>query len=155
MDELETYVADRLRDLMADLKSGDIDLAWESAADLMPMGPAAGPAVPALIEVLLDRRRTKFNFYARGMAADALGAIGPAAVATIPALIDCTQPEPEMVEEGRWLRLRAAAAIFRISGEVQVARQVAGELVDDPEWWLRDHAAKLLEKIQASESIEK
>ena len=70
MNELETYVADRLRDLIADLKSGDDDLAWEAAADLVPMGPAAERAVAALIEVLLDRRIAAFNFYARGMAAD-------------------------------------------------------------------------------------
>jgi HEAT repeat protein len=149
MDELAAYVTDRLRDLIADLKSGDDDLVWEAAADLVPMGPAAVPAIPALIEVLLDRRRTEFNFYARGMAADALGAIGPAALDAIPALIECTRPDPEHPEEGRWLRLRSAAAIFRIGGDAQVAGMVAGELMDDPEWWLREHAARCREMIAA------
>jgi HEAT repeat protein len=150
MNELENYVADRLRDLIADLKSGDDDLAWDAAADLVPMGPAAEPAVPALIDVLRDRRHTQFSFYAKGMAADALGAIGPAAVATIPALMECTQADPELPEEGRWLRLRSASAIFRISGDPQLARQVAGDLMDDAEWWVREHAANLLENIRAS-----
>jgi HEAT repeat protein len=81
------------------------------------------------------------------MSADALGAIGPAALDAIPALIESTRPDPELPEEGRWLRLRAASAIFRIGGDPQVARQVASELMDDPEWWLRDHAARCLEMI--------
>ena len=154
MDELESFVTQRLAVLIADLKSGDDDLAWDAAADLLPMGPAAAPAVPSLIKVLLARRRTEFNFYAKGMAADALGAIGPAARDAVPALLECTRPDPEFPEEGRWLRLRSAAAIFNISGDVLVARRVAGELTDDPEDWLRAHAANLLEKTRPSNSIE-
>jgi HEAT repeat protein len=143
VDDPEAFVERRIAALIADLESDDESLRWDAAGDIRDMGTAAAAAVPFLVKVLLDRRRTEFNFYARGMAADALGAIGPAALDAIPALIDCTRPDSELPEEGRWLRLRAAMAIFKIGGDPQVAQQVAGELLGDQEWWLRDHAVVL------------
>ncbi len=152
MEEPEAFLERRLADLIADLKSDDEEVRWDAASDVKDMGTAAAAAVPALIELLLDRRIAEFTFYAKGMAADALGEIGPAARDAIPALLECTRPDSKLPEEGRWLRLRSAAAIFSISSDVLVVRRVVGELTDDPEDWLRAHAANLLEKIQASDS---
>jgi len=76
------------------------------------------------------------------MACDALGSIGSGAFDAVPALIECTANEPGLVEEARWLRLRAAVAICRITGDGKFARQVAGELADDPEEWLREKAVE-------------
>jgi len=59
-------------------------------------------------------------------------------------LIECTADEPGLPEEGRWLRLRAAVAIFKISGDAEIARRVASELTDDAEEWLREKAAGFL-----------
>lgn len=140
MDDPEAFVARRLFELIADLGSDDESLRWDAAGDLKEMGPLADSAVPALIKVLRDRRPTEFNPYVRGMVCDALGAIGPEARDAVQALVECTANEPGLVEEARWLRLRAAVAIFKITGDAEIVRRVVGELVNDPEWWLREKA---------------
>lgn len=144
MDDPDAFVERRLAELISDLESDDEGERWDAAGELKDMGPLAAPSVPALIKVLRNRRLTEFNAYVRGMACDALGAIGPEARDAVPTLIECTADEPGLSEEGRWLRLRAAVAIFKISGDAQVARRVAGELLSDSEEWLRVKARECL-----------
>ena len=146
MDDLDSFVARRLAHLIDDLESDADEVRWDAASDIKDMGTAAAAAVPFLVKVLLDRRPTEFDPYIRGMACDALRAIGPEAREAIPALIECTADEPGLPEESRWLRLRAAEAIFRISGEDDISRRVAVELANDPEEWLRKKAEECLKK---------
>ena len=147
MDELDSFVARRLADLIADLQSDDEEVRWDAASDIKDMGTAASAAVPFLVKVLLDRRPTEFNPYVRGIVADALGAIGSQARDSVSALIECTVDEPGLPEEVRWLRLRAAVAIYRITGDGKIVRSVAGQLANDPEWWLREKAGECLRTI--------
>jgi hypothetical protein len=85
------------------------------------------------------------------MVCDALASVGPEARDAVPAfLTECTADEPKLSEESRWLRLRAAVAIFRNSGDGEIARRVAGQLATDPEDWLRDHAAQSLTLIASN-----
>lgn len=147
MDDPDAFVARRLADLIADMAADD-DARWDSAADLRDMGPLAVAAVPALVRAIHDRRATEFDPYARGMIADALGSIGPGAHEAIHALADCAMHESSHAEESRWLRLRAAVATFKISGDGQLARIVAAELLNDPQEWLRAKAAQCLSLIE-------
>jgi hypothetical protein len=39
-------------------------------------------------------------------------------------------------------------AIFKISGDGQIARKVAGQLANDPEEWLREKAGEFLGMAQ-------
>jgi HEAT repeat protein len=144
VDEPEAFVARRIAALIADLQSDDEHRRWDAASDTKQMGPLAAPAVPALIKVLLERRPTEFNPYVRGMACDALGAIGTEASDAVSALVECTADEPGLVEESRWLRLRTAVAIYRITGDVEIVRRIAGELANDPERWLREKSGEWL-----------
>jgi HEAT repeat protein len=148
VDDPEAFVERRLAALIADLQSTDEEIRWDAASDLREMGTAAAAAVPSLVKVLLDLRDSEINPYCRGMACDALGAIGLQARDAVPALVECTADETELVEESRWLRLRAAAAIFRITGDGEITRRVAGQLADDPEEWLREKAKESLEMLR-------
>jgi hypothetical protein len=47
----------------------------------------------------------------------------------------------------RWLSLRAARAIFRITGNPNPAVEIASRLLDDGAWWLVIHAADLLSEV--------
>ncbi len=71
----------RLSEWVADLKAQAPQTRNAAAYELSGMGPAAAPAVPALIEALSDPEPT-----VRFPATVALGEIGPAAAAAVPTL---------------------------------------------------------------------
>jgi HEAT repeat protein len=68
--------------LRAALRAGQARTRFYAARALSKLGPAAAPAVPALIDVLEHDR----DYGVRGSAAAALGAIGPPAHKAMPAL---------------------------------------------------------------------
>src|SRR5436190_1976000 len=99
-----------LNELIAAIESGDEDASWDSSSEIVRIGPPAAAAVPALIWTLKSGNYSEISNYVTGMAADALAAIGPAAIDAVEALELLTIEKPNLPEEGRWLRLRAATA---------------------------------------------
>ena len=78
------------------------------------------------------------------IAVQLLGHLGPLAAPAIPALDHCLGLDGREYDLIRWLRLLAAEAKWRITGDSTVALAVATEMLNDPEWWLVGHAADLL-----------
>jgi HEAT repeat protein len=112
---------------------------------LKTIGPAAAIAIPTLIRMLcVDHETSVLKVIAATAAADALSAIG--ARAAIPDLRDCLDIESDdfIITE---LRLAAAKAIYRISGDVETALGVAMEALDNPEISIRLTAVNLLGEI--------
>ena len=73
--------------------------------------------------------------------------LGPRASTAIPALEHCLGLDGREYDLIRWLRLMAAEAKWRITGDSTAALAVATELLADPEWWLVAHAADLLGEV--------
>ena len=102
------------------LKDNNLNARYYAAQALKGMGPAAAPAVPALIGAL-DTHPSREpdlegppRYYkdARWVAADALAAIGPAAKAALPKL-----REAAAKDEAQEVRAAAAEAIKSIEGK--------------------------------------
>lgn len=136
-----------LDDLIAELECGDEERCWDAASEIIDIGPTARDAVPSLTWVLRGSNYSKISPYVAGMAADALGAIGPAASEAVESLELLANDQRNAAEEGRWLRLRSAAALWNITGDETIARRVANELSNDPDEWLSGHAVELLDSL--------
>jgi hypothetical protein len=81
------------------------------------------------------------------IAAQLLWHVGPRALTAIPALEYCLGLDGREYDLIRWLRLMAAEAKWRITGDPAIALTVATEMLKDEEWWLVGHAADLLGKL--------
>jgi len=90
---------------------------------LVEIGPGAREAVPDLIG-LLGRR----SHLVRELAAEALGRIGPAARAALPALVKALDDEGYRYDRDG-VRVRAAVALWRITGEPERALPVLKSVV--------------------------
>jgi len=112
---------------------------------LQSLGDAAAPAVPALVGVLTGND----DILARGMAADALAAIGPAAEKAAPQLLKCLQ-EPGNDALTTYFRLKVAGALWSISGEADHLLATAVDAIGNPEWWLRGRAAAMWGELGAA-----
>ncbi len=104
--------AEDVQKLIADLKSQDVNTRRDSATQLGQLGPAARPAVAALVENLTDRDKQAWS-----NAMGALASIGPDAADAIPALIECLDGSASGGRGGRdgeQMTLRAAYALTQI-----------------------------------------
>jgi hypothetical protein len=81
------------------------------------------------------------------VACELLGLLAPSACRAIPALEHCIRLDGSKEDLVRWLRLMAAEARWRITGDPTAALSVGTELLNDPEWWLVGHAADLLGEL--------
>ena len=78
------------------------------------LGTAAAPAASVLVEILVGSQ----DIIERGLAALALGSIGPTAGEAIPQLLKCLQ-EPGDSAARIYFRLKVADALWRISGVIR------------------------------------
>ena len=119
---------------------GDTNLfsCGRAIAALKAIGPAASGAIPTLIRMLHGENST-LRILAATAAADALPSLG--AEAAIPDLRQCL----DLSDDG--LRLAAAKAIWKLSGDVETALRVAREMLDHPDVSIRLDAVDLLGEI--------
>ncbi|MEO8350434.1 MAG: HEAT repeat domain-containing protein, partial [Chthoniobacteraceae bacterium] len=106
------FAADDVPKLIADLKSQDVNTRRDAATKLGQMGPAARPAVTALVENLTDRDKQAWS-----NAMGALALIGPGAVEAIPALTECldgSASDGRGGRDGEQMTFRAAYALSQI-----------------------------------------
>ena len=116
-----------------------------AAEALRQIGPAAAPAVPALIETLKDTDPT-----AKWLAADALGAIGPAAAPAIPALVEVLKDKGA----NSLARAGAASALGAIGpAAIPALMEVFKDKSADPE--VRTYAADALKAIAPAPNMTK
>ena len=135
------------------------------------LGSISAAALPALIRLLKGENMVVVSNAARALgqigssksvphliellgnpdcaddAAIALGDIGPAAQEAIPALRTCVQLEGTDDAFVRALRLAAANAIWKISGDFADVLAVATEMLDDEEEWLCFNACHQLMEL--------
>ena len=112
------------------------------------IGTAAAPATPALVKILADND----DIIERGIAASALGSIGPAAGEAVPQLLTCLE-EPGDSAARVYFRLKVAHALWQISGEAEHLLAIGTEAITSPEWWLRWQGAGLLGELGAAGSV--
>lgn len=103
-------------------ESGDPDARRRAAALLARIGPAARPALPALVQALKDPGR---DF--RIMAAETLGAIGPEAAPAVPSLGETVRSDGSGT-----VRMRAAEALSRIGPPSKAAVPALEAALRDP-----------------------
>lgn len=109
---------------------------------LQNLGASAAPAMTALVEFLAISN----DLIERGLIADTLGTIGPAAEVAVPQLLKCLE-EPGEVVARTFFRIKLASALWHISGEPDHLLALGLEAVGRPEWWLRWKAAMCLGEL--------
>lgn len=110
-----------------------LDRNQKNCPDICQLGEAA---VPALVKALQDERK-----YVRSSAADALGRIGPAAVARVPSLMQALKDERESV------RSDAAGALGKIGPAAMAAVPALIQALKDERSYIRAAAAYALGQI--------
>jgi esterase/lipase superfamily enzyme/HEAT repeat protein len=123
---------------------GEDELAYRIGFTLEELGPAAKPALPALIDVVENKENDDLT---RSLAADAIGKIGPAARDAVPTLIRVARDEDNQED----LRCSALLSLGHIGGAAREATphliQIMGEPLDFD--MVRWNAAEALPKIGA------
>jgi hypothetical protein len=143
---------DVLLDLLASGFEGDADLdaVRDAAIHHLLRFPRLPERTTAIMRSILgDMDDSDLVLNRRVAAIDVLAHMGPQAkpaLATLNDLLPFVESERDFE---RWLALRAARAMWKISGDSEPAVEVAGKLAVDDEAWLRIHAAELLGEIPA------
>lgn len=128
--EIGPPAVEALEPLRKALRDEDVGLRQRAALALQAMGSAAAPAVPDLLRLLEDDD-------VAGFAADALGAVGPAA---LPLLLGALR------HEDPFLRAAALEAITASDAAPEALPGILGVL-EDPRSEVRYQALRVLEKI--------
>jgi HEAT repeat protein len=112
------------------------------------IGSAAAPATLVLVNILADSE----DIIERGIVAEVLGSIGPAAGEAIPQLLKCLQEPGDSAARG-YFRLRVAHAMWQISGATEHLLAIASNAITSPEWWLRWQGAGLLGELGSAGTV--
>ncbi|GEM_PF-2565849 len=153
IESLEEFTVRKIAEHVAAIHYGDDEDRVEACAELRAMGAAAAEAIQPLLRLLVrpPDDESGLDQFVRGMACDALGAIGDAAREALPMLHQYATDPSLASDEGRWTKLRAAAAIFKITGDDTIAKALLEELEHAPEEWLRHHAEKCLSMLSGGD----
>jgi HEAT repeat protein len=112
------------------------------------LGPAARPAVPALIDLL----NKADDVEVQSTAAFCLGVIGPAAQESVPALIQCLSNVVNVNNTGyggvAFLKERAATALGVMGPAAQPAIPILTIATNDGRWYVRNAAKMALMRLQ-------
>jgi HEAT repeat protein len=123
-------------ELEAMLRGGDATAQAQGALGLSKLGPAAAPAVPALIDALKSPQTL-----VRQNAALALGEVGPGAKAAVPALA-------EALRDREWVvRRQAAVALGRLGPDARPAVPALERLTRDANSLVSKAAREALQKV--------
>jgi len=99
--------------------------------------------------ILADEDDSDLALNRKVAACDVLAHIGPKAKPALAILNDLLPLVESDWDSDRWLALRAARAVGKISGDSEPAMEVAARLAEDEEAWLRVHANDLLREIDS------
>ncbi len=124
---------------------GEDELAYRIGFTLEELGPAAKPALPALIDVVENKDNDDLT---RSLAADAIGKIGPAATDAVPTLIRVARDEDNQED----LRCSALLSLGHVGESAREATPHLIEIMGEPLDFdmVRWNAAEALPKIGAS-----
>ncbi len=112
------------------------------------LGSAAAPATPALVEILVGSD----DIITRGIVAEVLGSIGPAAGEAVPQLSKCLEEVGDSAARV-YFRLNVASALCRISAEPDHLLEMGKKVVHSPEWWLRHKVAMCFGELGTAGSV--
>lgn len=141
---------DTLLDLLAGGFENDADLdVVRDAAILHLLRFALLPdrTTAIMLGILADDDDSDLVLNRKVAACDVLSHMGQQAKPASAALIDLLPLVGSDRDNDKWLALRAARAMWRISGDSSSAMEVAEKMAKDEEAWLRIHAADLLGEI--------
>jgi hypothetical protein len=127
----------------------DLDLVRDSAlACLLQFPQLPERAIGIMQAILADEDDSDLVFTRKMAACDVLGHMGvranPAA-----ALYDLLTLTDSSRDVERWLALRAARAVWQITGNSAPALEVAEKLSEDDQFWLVIHATAMLSETAA------
>lgn len=128
----------------------DLDVVRDAALQhLLQFPRLPDRTIEIMLAILADEDESDLVLNRKMAAIDVLARIGQQAKPAFATLIDLLPLVGSDRDIERWLALRAARAIWKITGDNQPAAEVASQLVVDEEAWLRIHAAELLGEIPA------
>lgn len=141
---------DTLLDLLSSGFENDPDLDAVRNAALhhllrFPRLPERTTAI--MLGILADEDDSDLVLNQKVVAIDVLAHIGPQAKPALASLNDLLPLVESDRDIERWLALRAARAVWKITGNSSPAVEVASRLSDDEQAWLRIHANDLLGQI--------
>lgn len=139
-----------LLDLLASGFEGDpdLDLVRDSAlACLLQFPRLPDRTIEIMQAILADCDDSDLVLDRKAAAIDVLAHVGPQAKPALATLNDLLPLAESDRHIERWLALRSARAIWKISGHSSSAMEVAAKLAEDGAAWLRIHAAELVGEI--------
>ena len=126
----------------------DLDAVRDAAIQHLLEFPCLPDRTTAImLGILADEDDSDLAFDRKVAACDVLahmGAQGKPALAILNDLLPLVKSDRDIE---RWLALRAARAMWKITGDSAPAADVAAKLVEDEEAWLRIHANDLLGQL--------
>jgi len=94
---------------------------------------------------LLPPEQARF-YMTKELACDQLAELSPAAIEAIPALLRCAEDVTDIIES-RSMRLAAARAIWKITGDPTLFLPICERLLADAECWFRRQVVEMIEEI--------
>lgn len=141
-EKIETFL-----DLLSSGFEGDADLdAVRDAAlhHLLQSPRLPDRTIEIMLAILADEDDSDLVLNRKMAAIDLLAHTGPQAKPAFATLNDLLPLAESDRDIERWLALRAARAMWKITGDSERAVKVASRLSDDEQTWLRIHAVGLL-----------
>jgi len=148
---------DQQIDILLDLlacgfeNDADLDVVREAALNHLLRFPRLPDRTTAImLGILADEDDSDLVINRKVVAIDVLAHMGPQAKPALTTLIDLLPLVESDRDSKRWLALRAARAIWKITGDSAPALEVASKMLDDEEAWLMIHATGLLGEIKSA-----
>ncbi len=145
---------DTLLDLLAGgfANDADLDAVRHAALHHLPRFPRLPDrARQIMLTILTDEDDCDLVLNRKVAAIDVLAHMGPQAKPALTTLIDLLPLVVSDRDNNRWLALRAARAIWKVTGDSELAAEVAGRLAEDDQFWLAIYANELLSEIDSAD----
>lgn len=149
---------DQQIDILLDLlacgfeNDADLDVVREAALNhLLRFPRLPHRTIQIMLSILADENDSDLVISRKVAAIDLLAHMGVQAKPALAILNDLLPIAESKHDFKRWLALRAARALWKITGDNQPAVEVAAKLAEDEEAWLRVHAAELLSEMGLAE----
>jgi len=147
---------EKIKALLDMLSSGfendpDLDAVRDSALHHLLQFPLLPDrTVEIMLAILSDETESDLVVNRKVAAIDVLAHMGQQAKLALATLIDLLPLVESDRDNDRWMALRAARAVWQITGDSAPAEEIARNLAEDEQAWLRIHAAELLGEVVAN-----
>lgn len=129
----------------------DMDLVRDSAlCGLLQFPKLPERTIEIMLAILADMGDSELVLTRKMAACDVLGHMGQQADASLTTLNDLLPLAESERDFERWLALRAAKAIWKITGDSERVLEAAEKLTEDEQFWLVIHAHELLGEIDSA-----